>query len=171
MPPRNLLQRGPYSAIIPDSVVPSDVPYSGGQPDDLLPWNIGIDVMMTPIAQSNFQLGSTSSSYVYNAYCVVVAQSGYAEYDVVLARGTWTIEIVHQKQFGNGIYTLQLNGATVGTIDSYSASTVDNARAQITGVVVDYTSKYRLRITNPTKNASASNYFLRYHHIQFKRTA
>jgi hypothetical protein len=171
MPPRNLLQRGPYSAIIPDSVVPSDVPYSGGQPDDLLPWNIGIDVFMTPIATGGMGLGSVFSSYVYNAYCVITSQNSYAEYDVVLARGTWTIEFIHEKSTGNGIFTVQLDGTTVGTFDSYNASTVNNVRTSIAGINVAYTSKYRFRVTNPTKNASSTNYFLRYHHIQFKRTA
>jgi hypothetical protein len=139
-------------------------------PDNILPWHIDIDVFMTCIGQVNFDSIPVDNSFIHGGSKFASAQNAEINFDIVLAAGTWTIELLYYKDSNLGIFTIQLDGTTVGTIDSYSGGFTKNNRSSITGIAVATTGKKRLRITNPTKNASATAYFLNLQHIQLRRT-
>lgn len=137
-----------------------------------LPWQHDINVFMTPIAQTNWITNTVDTNCIRNGIRVSTgAQNAETNYDLILAKGTWTVELLHTAQNNAGIYTVQLDGVTVGTIDGYSAPTTRNTRSSITGVVVAKTQKYRLKLLMATKNASSASYTGILQHIQLRRTA
>lgn len=140
-------------------------------PDNILPWHIDVDVFMTCIGQVSFDSIPVDNSFIHGGSKFASAQNAEINFDIVLAAGTWTIELLYYKDSNLGIYTVQLDGVTVGTVDSYSGGFIKNVRSSIAGITVTTSGKKRLRITNPTKNASATAYFLNLQHIQLRRTA
>lgn len=145
---------------------------AGGLSEDLLPWLVNVDVFMTFVDYTYWNLATQSGGLVYNAWAAS-ASPQYAEinFDVVLAAGTWTFEMIHRTASDQGIATLKFDGTSKGTIDCYSAGTVDNVRSQITGIAVATSGKVRLKLRMETKNASSSGYNCAVSHIQLKRTA
>lgn len=169
------LLTGPFSLTIPDTAGPANLPSGAsgsGLLDSLLPWNIGIDVFMTAVSYVGWNTLFVDTGCVYNGYMGSSgAQNDEINFDVALASGTWTFELIHVQSSNVGIYTVSLDGTSIGTIDGYSAGTTKNVRTQISGVVVATTGKRRLKLKMATKNASSGNYSGFIQHIQFKRTA
>lgn len=145
----------------------------GGPPERLLPWLFNVDVFMTPVSQVNWPESSgTSISYLYASVRQSTgAQNAEINFDVVLAAGTWTVELICTTTASSGIYTVQFDGATAGTLDSYSSSTAYNVRMSLTGISIASSGKKGLKLLMATKNASSSSYYGMLQHIQFKRTA
>lgn len=140
--------------------------------NDRLRWLIDITVFMTPITHTNFSTNTVNNSAIKNGYRVSSgAQSDAISFDVILAKGTWTLELLHTKGTDTGIYTAALAGSSVGTIDGYGATTTYNNRSTITGIIVTKSGKKRMSLTMATKNGSSSSYFGRVQHIQWRRTA
>ena len=169
------LQRGPFSLTIPDTVGPLTIPggASGSSlSDDLLPWLVNVDVFMTAISAVNWSTITVVVNAVYNGYLLSSgAQNDEVSFDVVLATGTWTFELIYPKGSNAGIVTVLLDSTSLGTIDAYVAGTSYDNRSQITGIAVSTTAKYRLTLRMATKNASSTGYFGGIQHLQFKRTA
>jgi hypothetical protein len=86
------------------------------------------------------------------------AQNDEINWDVVLSAGTWTIELLIKKGTDRGIYSIQLDGVEVGTVDGYSGATVRNQRGLVAGVTVATSGKKRLKLKMATKNASSTSY-------------
>lgn len=140
--------------------------------DNLLPWLIDIDVFPTAIAQTNFDVISSPAAAIYNFQKASTgAQNAEINWDVVLAAGTWTVDLIHHTNSDTGIYTIQFDGVTKGTIDGYSAGDVVNVRTAVAGIAVAATAKVRLKLLIATKNASSSNFNARLQHVQLRRTA
>ncbi len=92
-------------------------------------------------------------------------------WDVVLGAGTWTITLTYAKLSNAGIYTLTLDGLTVGTVDSYVAAQANNTITAIAGVAVARTGKHRFGVKLPTRNALATANYAFLQHVQLRRTA
>lgn len=99
------------------------------------------------------------------------AQNAVIGWDVLLAAGTWTLELLHNKGSDRGIYTVALAGSSIGTIDGYNASLSPKQRSQITGITVAATGKKRLTLTMASKHASSSSYFGHLSGLRLLRTA
>jgi hypothetical protein len=155
-----------------------------GPPPDL----VDIDVFMTPISHVNFDTNTVQSLALYCGYRVSSsAQNDEINFDVVLAAGTWTFELMYVKQTGGGgIFTVQLStdasaftsigsapyNASGSTIDSYTAgATTYNVLGSLTGITIATTGRYRLKLLMATKNAGSANYTGVIQHIQLRRTA
>jgi hypothetical protein len=140
---------------------------------EILPWLIDIDVFMTAIAHTNWDTIWMDSSNVHAAQKESSgAQNDEINFDVVLAPGTWTVELMHNKWTSRGIYTLSLDvTGTLGTIDGYNGSTVYNARNSITGIAVAAAGKQRLKLKMATKNAASGSYQGSINGLKLKRTA
>jgi len=69
-----------------------------------------------------------------------------------------------------GIATIAIDGSSVGTLDTYAASEGQNVLKSLTGIAVAADGNHVLRITNATKNASASDYTLSITYIVLTRT-
>ncbi|MCA1571919.1 MAG: hypothetical protein LC798_16730 [Chloroflexi bacterium] len=137
------------------------------------PWTIDLSVFHTPITQTNFYGITAAAGYFFGGYVITVSPHQNAEigFDVVLAAGTWRVELIHHTGTDRGIYTVSLDGVTLGTIDGYAAAGVVNTRSAIAGVVVASPGKKRMLVKMSTKNASSTDYKGVLQHIQLVRTA
>lgn len=84
-------------------------------------------------------------------------QNDSISFDFVCNAGTHTLEFFHLPFQNRGIYTLQVDGSTIGTIDGYSASLIPT-RAVITGIAIGTTGQHTFTVTMANKNASSSAY-------------
>jgi hypothetical protein len=86
------------------------------------------------------------------------AQNDYGEWELgPLLPGTYSLTLLHYKSTTLGIYTIDVAGTTVGTVDGYAASGAA-ASAVITGITVPALATVPVRFTMATKNASSSSY-------------
>jgi hypothetical protein len=139
---------------------------------ETLPWLIDIDVFPTAISQTNWDILTADSAGIY-AYRKDSSGSQNAEinWNVILAAGTWTVELIFLKDTNACIYSVQFDSVEKGTIDSYAASTTRNTRASVAGITVATTGKVQLKLKMATKNASSSSYVGYLQHVQLRRTA
>jgi hypothetical protein len=89
---------------------------------------------------------------------------------VVLSAGTWTVHLRYRKSSNVGIFTVKLDGSSVGTVDGYAASPALGSTS-ITDIAVATSGKKTLEIVIATKNASSSGYFAGLTGITLLRTA
>ena len=91
-------------------------------------------------------------------------------YKVALDAGTWTLTAIGQTTGPGGISTVYLDATSLGTLDWYSASGINNVVKQITGITVATPGVYALKFKLTGKNASASDYFITPQSITLTRT-
>lgn len=84
-------------------------------------------------------------------------QNDAISFDFACGAGTYTIELRHLAFANRGIYTVQIDNVTVGTIDGY-ASSLTFTRSLLTGVVIT-AGRHTLTLVMATKNASSSAYY------------
>lgn len=86
------------------------------------PWLVDVDPMMTAISHINWDTLVIDSAAVKNATKDSSgAQNDEINFDVVLGAGTWTIELMHRTSNDRGVYSVQLDGVAVGTVEGYAA--------------------------------------------------
>jgi hypothetical protein len=73
--------------------------------------------------------------------------------------GTWTLKLLYTASNGGGIFTVSVDGSSIGTIDSYNGSTTYNNVGTIAGWTVATAGVYALNLKMATKHASSSSYF------------
>lgn len=78
-------------------------------------------------------------------------------WDLYFDKVTWKYCQVHAFGTGNGIYTVQLDGSSQGTIDGYGAFS-ENQYSEITGLSISTASAKTFKLLMATKNASSSGY-------------
>lgn len=154
---------------------------------EILPWHVQIIPMIaTPDATTGtwantsntenatfpfVQPGATNPSGgvgVSNASAVAVNDAWAI--DVVLAAGTWDCHVWVRKSTNTGIITLNQDGASQGTVDTYAAAAAQ-AKVSVTGWTVASTGKKRMQLKMATKNGSSSNFVLTFYGLEFRRTA
>lgn len=140
------------------------------------PWLIDVNVFPTSIAHTNWDtIDAVSTTYANHVFGGVKQSSGAQNdeiaWDVVLAAGTWTVEVVHFKASTAGIYSVRFDGVDKGTVDGYAAAQTANARGSVSGISVASSGKVRVSLKMATKNASSSSYFGYVSHLQLRRTA
>ena len=142
--------------------------------DNVLPWRIDINAFTTPSATTGIYTLTTDEAggSIYNAFLVGAnAQNNLIAWDLVLAAGTWTVSLLHLTGSDRGIYSLQFDGVEKGTIDGYSAGTVRNVLADVTGISIATSGKVRFSMKVATKHASSSAYFTKFYVVSLIRTA
>lgn len=97
------------------------------------------------------------------------AQNDSISFDLACAAGTYTLELLHLPYTNRGIYTAQIDGVTVGTIDGYAAS-LTAGRSLLPGVAIA-AGAHTLTLLMAAKNASASGYLGMIERIVLTRTA
>lgn len=161
--------------LVPRPIEDADIPSTIARDSDvssLLPWVVDVDVFPAAISNTNWDTITLATVYLYGAGKLSSgAQNDEIAWDIVLAAGTWTLELIHTKNTNLGIYTVSLDGTTIGTIDGYNGSAANNSRGSITGIAVAASGKTRLKLKMATKNASSSSYFGLIHALQMRRTA
>lgn len=140
--------------------------------DNALPWIIDLDVFHTPSAQTNFAQEQQDNTEFYSGHKYSTgAQNALISWDVVLAAGTWMVELRFKKDVDAGIYSVQLDTVEKGTIDSYAASPAINQLASVASITVATTGKVVLTLKMATKHASSTNYYGYIQHVRLIRTA
>lgn len=99
-----------------------------------------------------------------------LAQNDAWAVDVILAKGTWDATFWVYENTNAGIITLNQDGSSMGTVDTYAAAATATS-VSITGWSVAATGKKRMQLKMATKNASSSGYVLNIYAIEFRRTA
>lgn len=137
------------------------------------PWSIDLDVYTTPITQTNWNTFGVNANAINNGYKLSTgAQNAEIGWDIELPAGTWTISLLHTQGANRGIYTVSLDGASVGTIDGYAAGGgTFNVISDLTGVRVTSGGKKRLLLKMATKNGASSAYFGSIQALTLRRTA
>jgi hypothetical protein len=154
---------------------------------DILPWHVSIIPMIatadamtgawvnasftdSAIAYPFYMPGSTANSGGAGAFLSAGAQNDAVAWDVILAAGTWDAHFWVRRASNAGIITLNQDGASQGTVDTY-AGAVAAAKVSISGWTVAATGKKRMQILMATKHASSSGYYAELFAIEFCRTA
>lgn len=117
---------------------------------------IFINVLCTP--QENWQFNSlvvSSADYFCGELSSSTVVDAEASFDFYAESGTYTLDLVHKKTTDRGIYTVQVDGVTEGTIDGY-ATPAAAARDSITNITIATTGVHRLRLLMASKNVSSS---------------
>lgn len=135
------------------------------------PKTLQVPVWATPAAQTNWSAVAQNNLY-FNATTVLSTgvQNALIAFDVLLAAGTYSLDLLHRQSTNRGIYTVTVDGTTVGTVDGYAASAVSTA-SRLTGIAVTGTGPHRVQLQMLTKNGSSSSYFGDISGLSLTRTA
>lgn len=101
---------------------------------------------------------------------ISAAQNDAISWKIVLSAGTWDIHLHVRKSTNTGIFTVKIDGASVGTADSYAAAAA-YGKISVTGVSVASDGVKTLQLLMATKNASSSGYLGELFGISLRRTA
>jgi hypothetical protein len=86
------------------------------------------------------------------------AENEYVEWDISVVPGTYELTLLHTEANNRGIYTVDIDGTTVGTIDGYAAS-VTGVFDRISSIAVASAGLVPIRFTMATRNGSSSNFY------------
>ena len=137
-----------------------------------LPWTIFIDVFPTAKSNVNWDTITATGLTIHYAYKQSSGtQNDSIAWDVVLAAGTWLIELLHDKHEDRGILSIQLDSVEKGTIDFYNSERILNVRTSLSGIVIPLTTKKELKLKMTTKNGSSSGWSASIGGILLQRTA
>lgn len=120
--------------------------------------NIFLPCLQTPINAVNFPAAAAqSAAWLVGELVSDGTQNAEVSFDFYSEAGTYDLILLHRRNTNRGIYTLQVDGATVATVDGYSGSA--SAIRTVTSGVVLTDGQHRLRVLMATKNASSSSFF------------
>lgn len=140
--------------------------------EDVMPLEIAIDVFPTAKSNTNWDTITIDTTQIHNGRKVSGgAQNDEIAWDVLLPAGTWTIEILHEKNSDVGIYSVQFDSVEQGTIDGYNATSQDNQRGTVTGAFITSERAVELKLKMTAKNGSASAYAGRLQGLKLIRTS
>jgi hypothetical protein len=86
------------------------------------------------------------------------AQNDAISFDFACAAGTYSFELFHLAFTNRGIYTVRIDGVSVGTIDGYAAAILTPSRDVVTGIAIA-AGQHTVTLLMATKNASSSSFF------------
>lgn len=134
-------------------------------------WHVDISPYIpTSIVAGSWSIVVGSSTSVQQ-YISDGNQNDEIQYKVFLQAGTYSFSIVSDKDVNRGIYTVSIDGTSVGTSDAYSSTRVYVAVLTLTGITVATSAVHTLDIKMATKNASSSGYYGTLSLFTFIRTA
>lgn len=124
-------------------------------------------------AAPNTGAAETDGQLLFNASSSSTGdEDAFITIPVVLVAGTYTFFMRHYKWSGSGIYTIYIDGISVGTIDGYDGGGgTRNALNTITSIVVTTTGVKDIKFSMETKNGSSSGYAGGVHCAGFLKTA
>lgn len=107
--------------------------------------------------------------YVAEAFVANADLGDTIAWNVEMAAGTWSIRALWYSDTTSGIYTVKIDGTSVGSFDFYGASPAMNVSGTITGVSVP--SSGAKTLTFEATGTSGSDYLFRLIQISGVRTA
>lgn len=157
------------------SSAPSDYPRNindsqvEGLASDLLPSRVSIELTQPWKDTVGFGEGENDAFWTNYRLQNTFTQGDWISWDILLRKGTWTMQMLGERNTGLGIGTIYYGGNIVGTIDEYGAFDA-NHRYTLAGIVVPSTRERELKIAVDTKNASSSGYGYYIMAVSFLRT-
>jgi hypothetical protein len=137
-------------------------------------WNIQIDPILPPASQSNFDTLYFSGSAYNGGYRSGPGngvQDQSASWKVVLAAGTYSLDLIYVAWSDAGVMTWSLDDNAIGTVDGYSGGGQYNSQATLENIVVAESGAKTLTVKVSSK-ADASQGFNAYlQAIQLRRTS
>lgn len=136
-------------------------------------WQALIPASAPTSGNANFGASAAfDATYYMNMYRVSTgAQNAEISWKVDLSAGTWSLQLAHKTETNRGIYTVQVDGVTVGTIDGYAPTGSNPTISTIAGITIATGGVHTVRLLMATKNASASSYYGTPSFLSFTRTA
>ena len=136
-----------------------------------VPHVIDIPVVFADSA-TNWNTLSMSTSFMFGTVLQSSsAQNATITYSFWAPKGAFTLSLMHRKTSQAGIYSVSVDGGSIGTIDGYNSSTVNNALdTTLTGTLAS-TGIHTITFTMATKNGSSTNYYGSILHIQIRMTS
>lgn len=164
-----------------------DLEAATGGSTDLEPWLVDIIPMISdpsattgtwaliPFSNENvtypFGNATTATGGIGGLWNSSNAQNDAISWPVVLSAGTWSFNFHVRKSTNTAILTVNVDGSSVGTADSYNAS-VAYAKLTISNISIAATGKKILQIVAATRNASNSTgWAIELFGISLRRTA
>jgi hypothetical protein len=139
-----------------------------------LPWHVQIIPAIGTIAIAGSlslvtNQAIVTGSAIYNSSSTQNDEYGW---DLILAKGTWLLEFLAQKNVNNAIAQLRLDGANLTTHDLYAASLSYSNYFQSVGISVAASGKHRVSFKAATRNASnTTGWFMPIQFVSLRRTA
>lgn len=147
---------------------------AGGGTD---PWLVDIDCALDDPsaatgtwAQNAPVDGGVTYPRIFMLFNSSSAQNDAVSWDVGLSAGTWKATLHTRKSSNVGIYTLKVDGSSVGTLDGYAAAAAYGVLS-LAGIAIASSGQHTLQILMATKNGSSSNYVGELFWINLRRTA
>lgn len=131
------------------------------------PYHADIPGNLWPVTSVNFAPGLIGGNDIGITAVGAAAQNDEAVYRILLAAGTWRLDVYHFVRTARGIYTFAIDtdGASytdIGTLDGYAASPSTGigtfTQSAITGITVPTDGLWFFRFKMATKNASSAGY-------------
>lgn len=91
-------------------------------------------------------------------------------FDFECGAGVYSLELHYLPFTNRGIYTVEIDGVTVGTIDGYAAS-LSPQRAVLTGISIAAAGQHTVTLLMATKNPSSTSYIGMVERILLTRTS
>lgn len=117
----------------------------------------------------HFSIGGDGWAYQAEIQSDSSTQNNARWWYVGLSAGTWNFSMIHSTNSNRGIYSVQLDDVTIGTIDGYGGD-VKNVRSTLTGIAVSTTGKHKLSLVMASKNGSSAGYYGTMTALQMRRT-
>jgi hypothetical protein len=137
-------------------------------------WNVQIDPILPPASQSNFDTLYFSGSAYNGGYRSGPGngvQDQSASWKVVLAAGTYALDLIYVAWNDAGVMTWSLDDNAIGTVDGYSGGGQYNSQATVGNIVVAESGVKTLTVKVSSK-ADASQGFNAYlQAIQLRRVS
>ena len=134
------------------------------------PHQVWVPVLFPSATSGTWTRGLESNQYSYHRYLSSGAQNEYIEWPVLLASGTWRLDMQIRTDTNRGIATAALDGSSIGTMDGYAGVGANLVIQSITGITVASEGVQTLRLTMATKHASSSAYYLTLSMLVLTRT-
>lgn len=110
----------------------------------------------------------SNAAYLCQRRTAAGTQDEYEEYEVVLASGTYKMDVFFVSATTLGTAAVTINGDSVGSVDFYAAAA--ERKTTLSDVYVFTGGTQRVRFTNSEKNALSSGYGSRISWVHFTRT-
>jgi len=113
------------------------------------------------LSGSAFQLQTDPASlYCGYAFQTPALNGDSTSSSFFVGQGTYTVNVLTLKNSNMPIFTVYIDGVSIGTFDTYNASVVYNVVASFPSISISGFGRHTLTITVTGKNASSSGYIL-----------
>ncbi len=137
--------------------------------------DIGGGIINIPVWAYNSSTGTWQiyiNSVLLNNGCMYTdGNANEITFKVFLAKGTYTLKVLDQKDLNRGIIQVNLNATQIASFDSYNATGVVNYVHTQTNIVVATSGIQELQFKVNGKNASSSGYLMTLIGASLYRTA